>query len=385
MTLLPSGAKVVLNDDLTLPEEKKIIINPGVELKILDGKKFSGLITSTDENSKLLANGLKAGEGGITITGGSLSIDGKIIDANGVENNVTVTVEGNEIYINGSLESGARIGICDGAVVTIENETSFVSEGVIINEGTIINNGTFTNEYKLIIAGDNAMINGKDIINNGVIIDKRNKGTKIVPIDTDSKGIVVSKKNSKLYEDEGFEAVALDPDIDVKPEGMIKVDINKFAFIDPITTTGKLDIVMNDGNREYTITIPEGTTIALGTVITVKFIEHQSFATKYYINTPGIENLSVKLPCQIGFKKAKVLCDDSELGISEVHYNKGTGYVTFDAAHNSVFTIVLSEASPSNVTTTSGGSATNDYSLVIAFVVLVASLGFLVYVIRKKQ
>ncbi|MDO5837331.1 MAG: hypothetical protein Q4P10_00950, partial [Methanomassiliicoccales archaeon] len=66
-------------------------------------------------------------------------------------------------------------------------------------------------------------------------------------------------------------------------------------------------------------------------------------------------------------------------------YNKGTGYVTFDAAHNSVFTIVLSEASPANVTTTSGGNATNDYSLVIAFVVLVASLGFLVYVIRKKQ
>lgn len=93
----------------------------------------------------------------------------------------------------------------------------------------------------------------------------------------------------------------------------------------------------------------------------------------------------MKLPCQIGFKKAKVLCDDSELGISEVRYNKGTGYVTFDAAHNSVFTIVLSEASPANVTTTSGGNATNDYSLVIAFVVLVASLGFLVYVIRKKQ
>ena len=385
MMLLPSGAKVVLNDDLTLPEGKKIVLNPGVELKILDGKKFSGLITSTDENSKLLANGLKAGEGGITITGGSLSIDGKIIDASGVENNVTVTVEGNEIYINGSLEPGAIIQINANTTVTIKDEESFVSKGAIINEGTIINNGTFTNEYKLIMAGDDAMINGKDIINNGVIIDKRNKGAEIVPIDTDSKGIIISKKNSKLYEDEGFEAVAQNPDIDVKPEGMIEVDINKFAFIDPITTTGKLDIVMNDGNRQYTITIPEGTMIALGTVITVKFIEHQSFATKYYINTPGIENFSVKLPCQIGFKKAKVLCDDSELGISEVRYNKGTGYVTFDAAHNSVFTIVLSEASPANVTTTSGGNATNDYSLVIAFVVLVASLGFLVYVIRKKQ
>lgn len=390
MELLPLGTKVVLHDDLTLPEEKHIRLNYGVELKISDGKIFNGTIYSFDENSqhpnnRLLAEGLKAGEGGITIKSGSLIINGKIIDASGVEGNVTVTVEGNEIYINGSLEPGAMIQINGNTAVTIKNNESFVSKGVIINEGTIINNGTFTNEYKLIIAGDDAMINGKDIINNGVIIDKRNKGAKIVPIDTDSKGIVVSKKNFKLYEDEGFEAVAQDSDIDVKPEGMIEVGINKFAFIDPITTTGKLDIVMNDGNREYTITIPEGTTIASGTVITVKFIEHQSFATKYYINTPGIENFSVKLPCQIGFKKAKVLCDDSELGISEVRYNKGTGYVTFDAAHNSVFTIVLSEASPANVTTTSGGNATNDYSLVIAFVVLVASLGFLVYVIRKKQ
>ena len=389
MRLLPPGTKVVLNDDLTLPDESPISLNSGVELKISDGKTFNGIIydsiTNDGPSNGLLAKGLKAGEGGITITGGSLIINGKIIDASGVEGNVTVTVEGNGIYINGSLEPGAMIQINGNTTVTIEDEESFVSKGVIINEGTITNNGTFTNEYKLIIAGDDAMINGKDIINNGVIIDKRKKGAEIVPIDTDSKGIVVSRKNSKLYEDEGFEAVAQNPDIDVKPEGMIKVDINKFAFIDPITTTGKLDIVMNDGNREYTITIPEGTTIALGTVITVKFIEHQSFATKYYINTPGIENFSVKLPCQIGFKKAKVLCDDSELGISEVRYNKGTGYVTFDAAHNSVFTIILSEASPANVTTTSGGNATNDYSLVIAFVVLVASLGFLVYVIRKKQ
>ena len=389
MRLLPSGAEIVLNDDLTLSNEKPIFLNHGVKLKISDGKTFNGIIHDSDANGHpsngLLANGLKAGEGGITITGGSLIINGKIVDASGVEGNVTVTVEGNEIYINGSLEPGAMIQISGNTAVTIKDEESFVSKGVIINEGTIINNGTFTNEYKLIMAGDDAMINGKDIINNGVIIDKRNKGAEIVPIDTDSKGIIISKKNSKLYEDEGFEAVAQNPDIDVKPEGMIEVDINKFAFIDPITTTGKLDIVMNDGNRQYTITIPEGTMIALGTVITVKFIEHQSFATKYYINTPGIENFSVKLPCQIGFKKAKVLCDDSELGISEVRYNKGTGYVTFDAAHNSVFTIVLSEASPANVTTTSGGNATNDYSLVIAFVVLVASLGFLVYVIRKKQ
>ena len=384
----------VVNSDITVKEKtilsvadgKSITINVGKKLTIQKDATFNGTILGPNSN-KLVANGMKAGEGGITITGGSLIINGKIMDAGGSEAGVTVTVTGNAIKVEGTLESGATMVIEEGTVVTVEDGKTFSSEGIIDNKGIITNDGVLTNDgtIKMTGASEITSTGDKKIVNNGIIIDNRNKGAEIVPIDTDSKGIVVSKKNSKLYEDEGFEAVAQDPDMDVKSEGTIEVDINKFAFIDPITTTGKLDIVMNDGDRQYTITIPKGTTIASGTVITVKFIEHQSFATKYYINTPGIENFSVKLPCQIGFKKAKVLCDDSELGISEVRYNKGTGYVTFDAAHNSVFTIVLSEASPANVTTTSGGSATDDYSLVIAFVVLVASLGFLVYVIRKKQ
>ncbi|MCI6025316.1 MAG: hypothetical protein MRZ10_05205, partial [Methanomassiliicoccales archaeon] len=384
----------VVNSDITVKEKtilsvadsKSITIDAGKKLTIQKDATFNGTILGPNSN-KLVANGMKAGNGGITITGGSLIINGDIIGESSSVAGATVTVTGNGIKISGSLESGATMVIEEGTVVTVEDGKTFSSEGIIDNKGIITNDGVLTNDgtIKMTGASEITSTGDKKIVNNGIIIDNRNKGAEIVPIDTDSKGIVVSKKNSKLYEDEGFEAVAQDPDMDVKSEGTIEVDINKFAFIDPITTTGKLDIVMNDGDRQYTITIPKGTTIASGTVITVKFIEHQSFATKYYINTPGIENFSVKLPCQIGFKKAKVLCDDSELGISEVRYNKGTGYVTFDATHNSVFTIVLSEASPANVTTTSGGSATDDYSLVIAFVVLVASLGFLVYVIRKKQ
>lgn len=384
----------VVNSDITVKEKTILSVADGKSITIYVGKKltiqkdatFNGTILGPNSN-KLVANGMKAGNGGITITGGSLIINGDIIGESSSVAGATVTVTGNGIKISGSLESGAIMVIEEGTVVTVEDGKTFSSEGIIDNKGIITNDGVLTNDgtIKMTGASEITSTGDKKIVNNGIIIDNRNKGAEIVPINTDSKGIVVSKKNSKLYEDEGFEAVAQDPDMDVKSEGTIEVDINKFAFIDPITTTGKLDIVMNDGDRQYTITIPEGTTIASGTVITVKFIEHQSFATKYYINTPGIENFSVKLPCQIGFKKAKVLCDDSELGISEVRYNKGTGYVTFDAAHNSVFTIVLSEASPANVTTTSGGSATDDYSLVIVFVVLVASLGFLVYVIRKKQ
>ena len=204
-----------------------------------------------------------------------------------------------------------------------------------------------------------------------------------MPVTND--GTVVAKNNADKYKEAKVDVVEQDPDKPVATEGKIEVNTNKYAFITPITTTGKLNIVMNDGYKQYTVTIPEGTAIAAGTVISVSFIEYQSDSvTRYQINTPGIENFSMKLPCQVGFKKAKVYCDDSELGVSKVRYDAGTGYVTFDASHNSVFTIVLSNASPAGTTTVSGGDASNDYSLVIAFVVLVASLGFLAHVIKKR-
>ena len=86
-----------------------------------------------------------------------------------------------------------------------------------------------------------------------------------------------------------------------------------------------------------------------------------------------------------GFKNAKVLCNDSEVGVSNVYYDANAGYVTFDAAHNSVFSIVLSgDSASSGVVTTSGSNVAHNYSPAIAFMLLVASLGFLAYVIRKK-
>lgn len=370
----------VVNSDITVKEKtilsvadsKSITIDAGKKLTIQKDATFNGTILGPNSN-KLVANGMKAGNGGITITGGSLIINGKIMDAGGSEAGVTVTVTGDGIKISGSLDANVTMVIEKDTIVTVKSGDEFSFNG------TITNNGTLRIEDSTTIT----TVETSKVVNNGVVVDERAKEADAVPVTND--GTVVAKNNADKYKDAKIDVVEQDPDKPVATEGKIEVNTNKYAFITPVTTTGKLNVVMNDGDRQYTITIPKGTTIASGTVITVKFIEHQSFATKYYINTPGIENFSVKLPCQIGFKKAKVLCDDSELGISEVRYNKGTGYVTFDAAHNSVFTIVLSEASPANVTTTSGGSATDDYSLVIAFVVLVASLGFLVYVIRKKQ
>ena len=377
-----------INCDIWIPEGVSVLVDEGVNLTIAKDSTLTGTI-SGPVNNKLTANGMKAGEGGITITGGSLIINGKIMDAGGSEAGVTVTVSGEAIKINGSLEAGATMVIEEGTVVTVENGKTFLSNGtvnnngVIDNKGTITNDGVLTNNGTIKMTGESNIAGGKKVVNNGIVIDERAKNASAVPVTND--GTVVAKNNADKYKEAKVDVVEQDPDKPVATEGKIEVNTNKYAFITPITTTGKLDIVLNDGYKQYTVTIPEGTVIAAGTVISVSFIEYQSDSvTRYQINTPGIENFSMKLPCQIGFKKAKVYCDDSELGVSKVRYDAGTGYVTFDASHNSVFTIVLSNTSHAGTTTVSGGDAANDYSLVIAITVLVASLGFLAYVIKKR-
>ena len=347
-------------------------LTTGAKLAMSKDSIFTGVILGPDGN-KLVANGMKAGEGGIAITGGSLIINGDIISESGSVAGATVTVTGDGIKISGSLGANVTMVIEKDTIVTVKSGDEFSFNG------TITNNGTLRIEDSTTIT----TVETSKVVNNGVVVDERAKEADAVPVTND--GTVVAKNNADMYKGEGVDVVEQDPDKPVATEGKIEVNTNKYAFITPITTTGKLNIVMNDGYKQYTVTIPEGTAIAAGTVISVSFIEYQSDSvTRYQINTPGIENFSMKLPCQIGFKKAKVYCDDSELGVSKVRYDAGTGYVTFDASHNSVFTIVLSNASPAGTTTVSGGDVTNDYSLVIAFVVLVASLGFLAYVIKRR-
>ncbi|WP_400150331.1 hypothetical protein [Candidatus Methanarcanum hacksteinii] len=373
-----NDANIIVASEITLSVKgtnDTITLVKGAELQFPVGSTFSGTIFGPNGN-KLVANGMKAGEGGITITGGSLIINGDIISESGSVAGATVTVTGDGIKISGSLDTNVTMVIEKDTIVTVK------SGGEFSFNGTITNNGTLRIEDSTTIT----TVNTSKVVNNGVIADERAKNASAVPVDKEaSEGIVVAKNNADKYRGDGIDVIVQDPETAKKTDGTVIVDENKFIFIDAITTTGKLNIVMNDGYKQYTVTIPEGTAIAAGTVISVSFIEYQSDSvTRYQINTPGIENFSMKLPCQIGFKKAKVYCDDSELGVSKVRYDAGTGYVTFDASHNSVFTIVLSNTSHTGATTVSGGDASNDYSLVIAITVLVASLGFLAYVIRKK-
>ncbi|TQS76893.1 MAG: hypothetical protein A3204_05760 [Candidatus Methanarcanum hacksteinii] len=384
MAFFDANVKIVkdytINCDVIIPNGVSVLVGKDVTLTITKDSTLTGTINGPGD-SKLTANGMKAGEGGITITGGSLIINGKIMNASGSEAGATVTVSGGAIKINGSLEAGATMVIEENTTVTVENGKSFSSEGIIDNKGIITNDGVLTNNGTIKMTGASNIAGDKKVVNNGIVIDERAEDKPAVPITND--GTVVAKNNADEYKKAKIDVVEQDPDKRADAEGKIEVSTNKYAFITPITTTGKLDIVMNNG--QYTVTIPEGTTIAAGTVISVSLIEYQSDSvTRYQINTPGIENFSMKLPCQVGFKKAKVYCDDSEMGVSKVRYDAGAGYVTFDASHNSVFTIVLSNTSHAGTTTVSGGDTTNDYSLVIAFVVLVASLGFLAYVIKRR-
>ncbi len=384
MAFFDANVKIVkdytINCDVIIPNGVSVLVGKDVTLTITKDSTLTGTINGPGD-SKLTANGMKAGEGGITITGGSLIINGKIMNASGSEAGATVTVSGGAIKINGSLEAGATMVIEENTTVTVENGKSFSSEGIIDNKGIITNDGVLTNNGTIKMTGASNIAGDKKVVNNGIVIDERAEDKPAVPITND--GTVVAKNNADEYKKAKIDVVEQDPDKRADAEGKIEVSTNKYAFITPITTTGKLDIVMNNG--QYTVTIPEGTTIAAGTVISVSLIEYQSDSvTRYQINTPGIENFSMKLPCQVGFKKAKVYCDDSEMGVSKVRYDAGAGYVTFDASHNSVFTIVLSNTSHAGTTTVSGGDTTDDYSLVIAFVVLVASLGFLAYVIKRR-
>ncbi|WP_400196577.1 hypothetical protein, partial [Candidatus Methanarcanum hacksteinii] len=336
LTLPGADSIVTIEENVTLDSNGAIELQTGAKLAMNEGSVFTGTILGPNDN-KLVANEMKAGEGGITITGGSLIINGDIISESGSVAGATVTVTGDGIKISGSLDANVTMVIEKDTIVTVKSGDEFSFNGTITNNGTLR-------------IGDSTTIttvNTSKVVNNGIVIDERAKNASAVPVDKEaSEGIVVAKNNADKYKGDGIDVIVQDPETAKKTDGTVVVDENKFVFIDAITTTGKLNIVMNDGYKQYTVTIPEGTVIAAGTVISVSFIEYQSDSvTRYQINTPGIENFSMKLPCQIGFKKAKVYCDDSELGVSKVRYDAGTGYVTFDASHNSVFTIVLSNTS----------------------------------------
>ncbi len=383
---------------------KPIELAEGAQLSVPSGKSITGTVTGPDGNS-VVTNGMKAGEKGITIKGGSLWIDG-VIAKDGSTPGVTVKiVSGTEVYISGQLGENVTMQVDAGTTVTIEKGTTFTSSGTITNNGTIINAGEITNsgsienKSSIVNAGNIVTSSGTvtnsgtlkmtgsstvtgAIINNAVVADERTSGI-AVPIDTSkSTGVVVTETNADAYTDSGVTVIVEDPEKSAQTKGSVSVDTNKYVFAYSITTTGNLVITMNDVSRSYTITIPSGQSISAGTVFTIAFEESKSSSNKfvYDISTPGLTDFNVKLPCAAGFDKAKVTYNNSTSGITDVVYSGG--YVSFNTTHNSEYVISLSMSS-------SGIAGVDDVfdkntAFIGAIVVLVVAILALAVVIKRN-
>ncbi len=379
------GLSIVSGANIRLPENKFIGIAEGMTFRMGENAVFTGVIFSLTDMSKtngLKANGMKAGVDGISITAGSLKINGHIIQDSGTYSGATVTVSGDSIKIEGTLDAGATMEILKGTIVTIENDKSFTSNGEIVNNGKIVNEGTVTNTGVLKMNGESAVTG--PIVNNGIIDDERAAGSAAVVMDTDkSSGVVVTKDNADAYKDQDVKVIVEDPESSGITKGTVTVNSDTYAFIDSVITTGDLVVTMNDRYKTYSLTIPKGTVIPAGTIVSVEYLSFTSDTTAYEITTPGITKFSVKVPVQTGFKSAKVYCDGSQEGVSNVKYNSSQGYVTFDAGHNSTFTIVLSNAAPSPSTLSSDAFDKNT-AFIGAIVVLVVAILALAVVIKRN-
>lgn len=370
-SLLVDG-DVTVTGDLTLKDIEITVLKERT-LTMTSGSTLTGTVTGPAMENKFIANGLKA-SGAITFTGGSLIINGKITSTNTTVAGVTVTISGDSIIIEGSLEKGATMEIQSGTTVTIDRGTTFTSKGTIKNNGTIDNNGTMTNSGTLKMIGS-SIVTGT-IVNEAVIADERKSGE---AVKTDGAGVVVSKDNASAYEGTGTKVIVEDPEA-IVTEGMVTIDSTKYPFVNAVTTTDELIIIMNDGLKQYTITIPEGTTIDASTIISVEYVRSTSNTTDYRIETGGITDFGVKVPVQKGFKNAKVTCDGLEQGISNVRYNSTTGYVTFDAGHNSLFSITLSN----DASSVSSDAIDSNVAFIGATALLVISILALAAVIMRR-
>ncbi len=366
-----------------------ITIGKGITLNLASGSVVTGKIAGPNSNV-MTVSGMKAGDDGIAITGGSLIIKGKIVQDSGTYSGVTVTVSGDSITIAGTLDEGATMVVEKDTSVTIAEESEFASNGTITNNGIITNQGTITNNGSIVNNGtlkvtDGSTVTGNSIVNSGIVADKRTSGD-AVPIDTTSTGkIVVTEDNASAYEGSSTKIII---ETDKITTGTVTSDTNEYVFVDAVTTTGDLKVVMNEDYRQYTITIPKGTSISAGTIISVVYDSSKttSNSMSYEITTSGITEFGVKVPTLKGFKSAKVLCDGIEAGVSNVKYNSTTGFVTFDAGHNSTFSITLSYADSSSTDSgsSSDGGMDRNTMFVAATVLLVISILALSVVIKRK-
>lgn len=128
-----------------------LVLNKNSTYNGYDGSIFRGTLYGPGKTNSLVGSLVGDSENataGISVTGGSLIINGKIITETGTEAGVDITISGDSIQISGAIEENTIVQVTAGTVVTVperatltignnavlavEGKSSFVNDGTVI-------------------------------------------------------------------------------------------------------------------------------------------------------------------------------------------------------------------------------------------------------------
>ena len=118
-----STADIVVDGTVTGLDSLNLPV--GSTFTMMPGSVFSGIINGPEDASIGFSN-VKAGDDGIVITAGSLSISGSMIPSGiGGITSGTITLSGDDVFISGTVESGVTINVAPGCEPTIVDSLTF--------------------------------------------------------------------------------------------------------------------------------------------------------------------------------------------------------------------------------------------------------------------
>ena len=130
----------------------------GSTFTMMQDSVFSGTIYGPGYDSSIGFNNVKAGDEGIVIKAGSLSISGSMIPSGiGSITSGTITLSGDDVFISGTVESGVTIEIDDGCEPTIVDSLTFKDGSTLDFLGT---DGKFSDDSGDVYYNAGSIING---------------------------------------------------------------------------------------------------------------------------------------------------------------------------------------------------------------------------------
>ncbi len=187
----------------------KVVLNTGSMYKGFEYKKgegisyFNGKMFGPDgeNNVKNSLDGMLKGfevDGtpdtetpSITVKGGSLTIDGKIITETGSEGDLDITVSGDNISIKGEVAAGSKVEITGNTTVTVDGQLKVGDNAVIsvgdgsklVNESTIIISQTENKEGRIEASSEATVVPGTILNKEGsdakTVYPEYEEGTKV--------------------------------------------------------------------------------------------------------------------------------------------------------------------------------------------------------------